>query len=170
MNFKLDIIEAYKNAYNKNPGLEKFNNCKKWLLWGMFGIAVLQKLFAVILLFDKFSFALLIGALIGLCIHGIFAIAVYRGPWKFSFIFYLLFIHLLFDLIKNGIPALVSGIEYVPIFYIMMAVETFYAVYLLFLALWLTVPSKNRTYAQIINDVFKECSQKFKEFNNMNRP
>lgn len=162
MDLKNEMLIAYQNAYRDNPGLESFHRWKKRLLWGMFGIAALQKIVIISLMSGQPLLPMIIGAVIGLGIPGIFALAVYQGPWNFALVLYFLVAQLLFDLISNGIPALTSGIEYLPIFYVILGIEVFYTVYLLAITLWMTVPARNRAYAQLLNDIYKEYSRKMK--------
>lgn len=171
MDFKNEMRAAYQQAYEVHPGLKRFDQMKKILLWGVIGIAAVQKILVIIPNFRPSSILLLFfSAIIGLCIPGIFALAAYRGPWKHSLIFYFLAVYLLFDVVTNGLPVLTAGIELPSLFYAAAAVESFYAVYLLLLALWLTVPAKNRSYADVLNSVFKDLGQKIRELEQTRRP
>lgn len=163
MDLKGEMRAAYQNAYNENSGLEHFHHSKRLLIWGMFGIAVIRKLIVAISMFSRSPLAALIGIALGICIAGIFAVAIYQGPWKFSYGLYFLAAYMLFDFIRYGIPALTSGISYQPIFYVTMVLQLFFMIYLLLLALWLSVPVKNRNYADILNKIFREYSNKMKE-------
>lgn len=162
MDLQKEIMDSYQQAYSEHPGLKTFERCKKLLLWGMFLLAAAMKLISMIplLMGGTSIIALILSALLGMCIPGIFALAVYRGPWTFSLVFLLPAASTIIDLLQNGLPALSSGESYMPLFYVLLVLQGLYGLYLLALTAWLSIPVRNREFAQVLNDISKEYSQR----------
>lgn len=167
MDFREEFLAVWRQAYQDNPGLESFRVRKKALLWGMMGGFALQKLIALYVLGgmgNTFSLiAGLFGAVVGLAIPGIFALAVWRGNWKFSLALLLPAAYLLFDVAGNGLPALAGGESYHPVFYLILAVEGLLALYLAGVTLWLSVPRRNRELGDVANRVNEYLIRRSKE-------
>lgn len=167
MEFREEVLAAWRQAYEENPGLESFKSRKKALLWGVMGLFALQKLVALFILGGTGSTAALIsglfGAVVGLAIPGIFVLAVWRGNWRFSLAFLLPAAYLLFDVLGNGLPALTSGDSYYPVFYLILGLEAFLALYLIGVTLWLSVPQRNRELGDAMNRVNEYLIHRSKE-------
>lgn len=167
MDFREEFVAAWRQAYQDNPGLESFRARKKALLWGVMGGFALQKLIGLYVLGGMGGGGALIfglfGAVMGLAIPGIFALAVWRGNWRFSLALLLPAAYLLYDVVGNGFPALASGASYHPAFYLILAVEGLLALYLAGVVLWLSVPRRNRELGEIQNQVNERLIRRSKE-------
>ncbi len=164
MDFREEFFAVWRQAYQEHPGLEQFKAWKKRLLWGVMALFALQKLIMVVSMWRIGSpVALLFGAVVGMALPGIFALAVWRGGWKFSLALLLPALYLAYDVIGNGLSALASGDSYYFAFYVILAVEGFMALYLAGVVLWLSVPARNRQLGEIANQVNEYLIRRSKE-------
>ncbi len=167
MDFREEALAVWRQANQDNPGLESFRARKKALLWGVMGGFALQKLIGLYVLGGMGSAGALVaglfGAVMGLAIPGIFALAVWRGNWRFSLALLLPAAYLIFDVAGNGIPALASGDSYHPVFYLILAVEGLLALYLVGVTLWLSVPRRNRELGEVANQINEYLIRRSKE-------
>lgn len=171
MDLQKEIIMLYERAYSENPGLKAFERRKKQLLWGMFLFAAAIRLILVVpqLMGGTSIIIVIFSYLVAVGIPGIFALAVYRGPWTFSLMLLLPAVNTALDLIRNGLPALFSGESYIFLYYVLLAMQGLYVLYLLALTAWLAIPEKNREFAKVLNGIFGEYSQRVKEINDTTR-
>lgn len=162
MDVRQAVAAAYRRAYEDHPGLEAFERRRRRILWGMFLLAAALRLvsLAPLLLTGASPVGVAVSALVGLCLPGIFALAVYRGPWTLSLILLLPAANVALDLLKNGLPALASGERYLPLYYVLLALEGGYLLVLLALTAWLTIPARNRAFAQVLHGVARELGQR----------
>ncbi len=164
MDFREEILAVWRQAYLDHPGLEQFKTRKKMLLWGVMGLFVLQKAVGLVSLWGFGNpLVLLFGAVVGLALPGIFALAVWRGSWKFSLALLLPAIYLAVDVLWNGLPVLASGEPYYTSFYVILAVEGLMALYLAGVTIWLSVPKRNRELGQVMNQVNEHLIRRSKE-------
>lgn len=160
MDFRQVMQERYQQAYREHPGLEQFRQRKKGLLWGMMGLFALQKLLLAAALGGGWAMA---GALLGLFIPGIFALAVWRGNWKFSLLLLIPALNLALGLVRQALPVLLSGEQYPPFVYLCLLADGALTLYLAGLTAWLVIPEKNRGYAAALNQVTEELIRLSKE-------
>ena len=171
MDFREEYLAVWRQAYQDHPGLERFRAIKKGLLWGVMALFALQKLIVVVSMWRIGSpAALLFGAVVGMALPGIFALAVWRGNWKFSLVLLLPALYLAYDVVGNGFSALASGDSYYFTFYLILAVEGLMALYLAGVALWLSVPVQNRQLGDTANQVNEYLIRRSKEIAAQNRP
>lgn len=167
MDFREEMLEAYRRAYQAHPGLETFRNRKKRLLWGMMGLFALGKLLSAVRLCGDWGFAapvgVILGTLLGLAIPGIFALAVWRGNWRFSFLLLLPAAGIALELFRSWFPAMASGGSFVPLFYVALALSVVTCLYLVGVTLWLAAPARNREYGEILNQVTEALILRSKE-------
>lgn len=164
MDLREEMERMLREACEANPGLEGFRKGKKLLLWGMMGLFALSKLCAAIPMWRLgHPGAVVFGAVVGMVIPGIFALAVWRGDWRFAFSLLLPAANLAVDLAANGLPALFSGESYYLLFYCIVGLELVMVAYLTAAVLWLTVPRRNRELSVILNGLNEELIRRGKE-------
>lgn len=163
MDMREEMERMHREAYAVHPGLEGFRTGKKWLLWGMMGLFALSKLCAAIPLWQTGNrAAVVLGVVLGMAVPGIFALAVWRGNWRFSFVLLLPAASMALDLVRNALPALLSGESYHILFYCIVGLELVMTAYLAALVLWFTVPPQNREYSDILNGLNEELIRRAK--------
>lgn len=148
MDIKEQMNQIIAEEHAANPGLEGFQKMKKYLFLTVMLLVLASKL--LLFTMTNYSFALsAIGLVLGMCIPGIFVLAVYRGPWQTAFALYLLGAQPVIDLVRFAarIPILnANGISIMahPTILLSFIVELALAVVILGTALWLTVPARSR--------------------------
>lgn len=150
------LLAAYRTAYEATPGLELFDRLRRLLLWGMMAIVAAQRVLAFILTNGSNPLVLLFGLVMGMSVPGIFALAIYRGPWTYACFFYLLAAFPIYELVVTALPVLLSGVTYQPVFYMLVVAEAAYAAYLLGMGVWLTIPAKSRRWAQLLHTSYQD--------------
>ncbi len=171
MDFREEMMEAYRRAYEAHPGLEAFRGRKKALLWGMMALFALSKLLTAIPAWNYASHAVIvIGGLMGLVIPGIFALAVWRGGWRFSLALLLPAASIALDLFRSWFPALAAGGDFHPLFHVTLWTAVATCLYLIGVVLYLSVPAKNRAYGEVLNQVTEALILRSKELAAQQRP
>lgn len=153
--FREETQRIYLRAYGEHPGLEQFRRRKKTLLLLAMGLFALQRLLAAIALGGGW---MLLAALGGLLIPGIFVMAVWRGGWKLSLVLLLPAANALVSLFTDWLPMLREG-GYPTLFYVAFGVMVLLPVTLIGTTAWLSIPARNREYGDVLNGIHEELIQ-----------
>lgn len=166
--FKEQINQCRALAYKTTPGLLTFMKRKKYALWILILLALSNRIALIYTLGLSRPIPILLGLILNLSVPAIFSIAAYNSSWKMSCFFYAIGAYLLKDLIHIGIPILMmvrDGLNpHIPIKGIIILItETLYMLWLFLLALWLTIPAKNRSLSEASARLFQDISRIAKE-------
>lgn len=165
MDMRQEMELLFRQACQEHPGLPRFRAAKKGLLWGMMGFFALIRVLEGLLYWEAGHPVLAVLRVpLGLLIPGIFALSVWRGGWKFSFLLLLPAGSLAGDLLPEIRVTLLLGYNTLrPMAYVILAVEAIAALYLAGVVLWLALPPENRELSAVMNQITEELIRRSKE-------
>lgn len=164
MDFRQEMEAIFWQACQAHPQLPWFRSTKKGLLWGMMALFALLRTLEGFLYWQAGHSALaMLRVPLGLVLPGIFALSVWRGHWKFSFLLLIPAGSLALGLLSEIRAALLLGFDTLPLpVLIYLAANAAAILYLADVLLWLLLP-RNRELSIALNQVTEEQIRRSKE-------
>ncbi len=171
MDLRQEMEAIFWQACQAHPQLPWFRSTKKGLLWGMMALFALLRTLEGFLYWQAGHSALaMLRVPLGLVLPGIFALSVWRGHWKFSFLLLIPAGSLALGLLSEIRAALLLGFDTLPLpVLIYLAVNAAAILYLAGVLLWLLLP-RNRELSIALNQVTEEQIRRSKELTPPPRP
>lgn len=171
MDFRQEMETIFWQACQAHPQLPWFRSTKKGLLWGMMALFALLRTLEGFLYWQAGHSALaMLRVPLGLVLPGIFALSVWRGHWKFSFLLLIPAGSLALGLLSEIRAALLLGFDTLPLpVLIYLAANAAAILYLADVLLWLLLP-RNRELSIALNQVTEEQIRRSKELTPPPRP
>ncbi len=164
MDLRQEMEAIFWQACQTHPQLPWFRSTKKGLLWGMMALFALLRTLEGFLYWQAGHSALaMLRVPLGLVLPGIFALSVWRGHWKFSFLLLIPAGSLALGLLSEIRAALLLGFDTLPLpVLIYLAANAAAILYLAGVLLWLLLP-RNRELSIALNQVTEEQIRRSKE-------
>lgn len=164
MDFRQEMEAIFWQACQAHPQLPWFRSTKKGLLWGMMALFALLRTLEGFLYWQAGHSALaMLRVPLGLVLPGIFALSVWRGHWKFSFLLLIPAGSLALGLLSEIRAALLLGFDTLPLpVLIYLVANAATILYLAGVLLWLLLP-RNRELSIALNQVTEEQIRRSKE-------
>ena len=171
MDLRQEMEAIFWQACQAHPQLPGFRSTKKGLLWGMMALFALLRTLEGFLYWQAGHSALaMLRVPLGLVLPGIFALSVWRGHWKFSFLLLIPAGSLALGLLSEIRAALLLGFDTLPLpVLIYLAANAAAILYLAGVLLWLLLP-RNRELSIALNPVTEEQIRRSKELTPPPRP
>ena len=171
MDLRQEMEAIFWQACQAHPQLPWFRSTKKGLLWGMMALFALLRTLEGFLYWQAGHSALaMLRVPLGLVLPGIFALSVWRGHWKFSFLLLIPAGSLALGLLSEIRAALLLGFDTLPLpVLIYLAANAAAILYLAGVLLWLLLP-RNRELSIALNQVTGEQIRRSKELTPPPRP
>ena len=171
MDLRQEMEAIFWQACQAHPQLPWFRSTKKGLLWGMMALFALLRTLEGFLYWQAGHSALaMLRVPLGLVLPGIFALSVWCGHWKFSFLLLIPAGSLALGLLSEIRAALLLGFDTLPLpVLIYLAANAAAILYLAGVLLWLLLP-RNRELSIALNQVTEEQIRRSKELTPPPRP
>ncbi len=171
MDLRQEMEAIFWQACQAHPQLPWFRSTKKGLRWGMMALFALLRTLEGFLYWQAGHSALaMLRVPLGLVLPGIFALSVWRGHWKFSFLLLIPAGSLALGLLSEIRAALLLGFDTLPLpVLIYLAANAAAILYLAGVLLWLLLP-RNRELSIALNQVTEEQIRRSKELTPPPRP
>lgn len=171
MDLRQEMEAIFWQACQAHPQLPWFRSTKKGLLWGMMALFALLRTLEGFLYWQAGHSALaMLRVPLGLVLPGIFALSVWHGHWKFSFLLLIPAGSLALGLLSEIRAALLLGFDTLPLpVLIYLAANAAAILYLAGVLLWLLLP-RNRELSIALNQVTEEQIRRSKELTPPPRP
>lgn len=160
-------LEEQKQYFRENPEPRRFAMIKKIFLWFLLIYLLVHfVLFVWIMILQESFTGFAAGAEAAKMLFQMFLLGVvlnHMGVWRQNFLLYVMAVYNFAVLLKNS-RAMEELAEYLPYlpgssgmaYRALMWMEVIYPLILLVMALWLTVPRRNRELSEEISAMFQE--------------